>query len=226
MVSPQDDPMLLIWEKVSAIEPKISSLEPDGARCIIWRNRNDLDYLYDSGFVDTDRFKKEQWIDAFQEALRPDGSYRLTRDQWLAKRPFRYIGPTNPPFDPLTLKEGEWDKEEFEKVFRYNILPSTTISEEQFRKGFEKARKTAFSHGKVVINKPFKFSLKQALLLYPSPRRVREINVAEQREKLTALTAPVSAKTATAAKTAPSQFSSGPSKEQSIQDQLNRLLRK
>ncbi|HSA60245.1 MAG TPA: hypothetical protein VLJ37_11235 [bacterium] len=218
MVSQPSDPMMTIWEKVSVPQA-------GGMRCIVWRNRNDLDYLYDSGFVDTDQYRKEQWIDAFQDSLKPDGSYIVTKDQWLAKRAFRFDGPTGEPFDPLTLPEGEWDMDAFDKLLKQKILPSTTLTEENFRRGFEKARKTAIVNGKVVVNKMFKFNLKQIFLLYPSPRRNREMAVAEERMKLTPPKADKTSKAATGLSQA-SGFSTGPSKEQSIQDRLSRLLKK
>src|SRR5262249_30757370 len=128
---PIQDPMLVIWEKVS--QPF-----PEGRRCIQWRTRADIDYLYDTGFVDTDRYKKEEWIDAFKDSLLPDGSYLITREQWLAKGVYRFSGPTAAPFDPLSLQEGEWEVEEFEKILEEKIFPSTTLSKEIFRKAIDK----------------------------------------------------------------------------------------
>lgn len=207
--------MLAIWDKVS--QPS-----PDGQRYIVWRTRDDIDYLYDTGFVDTDRHKKEDWIDAFKDSLQADKTYRITKDQWLAKRPFRFNGPTSPPFDPLTLQEGEWEIEEFEKILKEKVFPSTTLSEEIFRKAIDKGKEKAFVGGKFILSKAFKFALKQAFILHPSPRRFRELAVAEARDELNkALEA---AQKARKGSTSKSGYVSGPSQERSAMDQLSRLL--
>lgn len=213
--------MQVIWDKTS--KP-----HPDGQRTIVWRDRYDLEFLYIMGFVDTDRFSKDEWIDSFRDSLQKDGSYRVTQDQWFAKRAFRYSGPVGPPLDPMSIHEGLWDMKEFETFLKEKILPSTTLTEEHFRKAIEKAKKTAIKDGKYVVNRVFKFALKQLLLTYPSPRRIREMSVLEAKHDLgmstPAKAAPQTAKPAASTVAQNSKFSEGPSAEKQTADKLSRLL--
>lgn len=221
MVSQAKDPMLLIWEQTAQVLP-------DGQKHIVWRDQYDLDYLYMTGFVDTDQFTREQWIEAFQDSLRPDGSYRVTLDQWLAKSHFRFNGLTGKPFDPMQLPERELDLDEFEKLLKEKILPSTTIPESQFRKAVEKTKDTSFRGGKFHLDRPFKINLSQLLLIYPSPRHNRELAVAKARLNLQKDMSVKAKTSATAARPVSpgSHYSSGPTQEKRMTDQLSRLLGK
>lgn len=208
--------MVAVWNETATILP-------DGISYIIWRDRYDLEYLYLTGFVDTDKHSKDDWINAFEDSRRPDGSYRVTKDQWLAKKHFRYEGPVGFPLDPMMLQEGLWEMKDFEKLLKEGILPATTLTEDHFRKAIEKTKDTAIKDGKYVVNRVFKFGLKQLLLTYPSPRRVREMSVAEARKS--SAVPPVAARTK-AVPTVPdkSKFSQGPSKERQTADKLSDLL--
>lgn len=207
--------MKAIWEAVS-------QAFPDGQKKIIWRNANDLQYLYETGFVDTDQFSLEQWTKAFEESRQPNGSYLVTEEQWLAKRSYRYNGPTGEPFDPLSMREGEWTPEEIEDLIANRLLPSTILKRESFDQMLAKGREMGrFINGKYIINKPFKFGLKQLLDFYPSPKRQRELAVQEARKKLKATkeTASVSKQ-----EVPTTGFATGPSKEKQMTDQLSKLL--
>lgn len=210
--------MQVIWDKTS-------TPHPDGQRYIVWRNRFDLEFLYLMGFVDTDRFSKEEWIDSFRDSLQKGGSYRVTQDQWFAKRIFRYSGPVGEPLDPLSLREGLWEMSEFETLLKEKILPSTTLKEDYFRGAIEKARKTAIKEGKYVVNRPFKFGLKQLLLNYPSPRRLREISVLEAKQGFASAPRKAAPQKAGPDKSIQkSGFSEGQSVEKQTADKLSRLL--
>lgn len=207
--------MLDIWEKVSV-------QAPDGQRTIRWPTRADIDYLYDTGFVDTDRFRKEEWLDAFKDSRQKGGSYIITKDQWLAKRPFRFNGPTREPFDPLALREGEWEVEEFERILKERLFPSTTLSEDLFRKAIDKRGEKAIVNGKFLVSKTLKLALKQALIFHPSPQRFRELAVSGAREEMKkALDASQKLRMGGASK---SGYASGPTNQQTAVDQLSKLL--
>lgn len=210
--------MQVIWDQTS--KPL-----PDGQRYIVWRNRYDLEFLYIMGFVDTDRFSKEEWIHSFGDSLQKGGSYRVTQEQWFAKRLFRYSGPVGAPLDPLTLREGLWEMGEFETLLKEKILPSTTLKEDYFRGAIEKAKKTAIKDGKYVVNRPFKFGLKQLLLTYPSPRRLREISVLEAKQGFASAPRKAAPQKAGPDKSIQkSGFSEGQSVEKQTADKLSRLL--
>ena len=120
-----NDPMKSIWDATAIAYP-------NGKTLIRWTSRNDLVYLYDIGFVDTDQFSPEQWIKSFEDSLQKDFSYLVTEEQWMAKRSYRYEGPTELPFNPLTMREGEWEPAELDAIVYQKILPSTTLKKEHF----------------------------------------------------------------------------------------------
>lgn len=220
MVSPSKNPMQAIWDSIA--QP-----DPDGNKYIHWRDRRDIEYLYDTGFVDTDKFSLKEWVEAFRDSLLPNESYRVTLDQWLAKTPFRYNGPTGQPFNPLTIREGEWSPEELWDLIEKQFLPATTLKRDHYEKMLQKGKEAGrFIDGKYIINKPFKFGLKQLVDTYASPKRRRELAVAEAREDLKR-EKPVLKPAQKPAASGPSQktsFTTGQSQEQKTADQLSKLL--
>ena len=94
------------------------------------------------------------------------------------------------------------------------------------RKGIEKTRDRNFVNGKFLLSKAFKFNVKQMLQLLPSPRRIRELSVAEALNGMQKKNPKKTVSAATAAAPVKSGYSKGPSKEQIMADQLKRLLSK
>lgn len=210
--------MKYIWEQVS---------QPDaqGRRLITYGGRNDLAYLYETGFVDTDKFKLEDWVEAFKDSLQKDGRYILNEQQWMLKKKYRYDGPIDPPFDPLTLPEKLWEPSDFERLLKEKILPALAIPEKTFRESLLRAKDKLFVNGKVNLEKQFKFALKQIFEMSPSPRRYREVSLAEALQK----TRPGAPSVGVAATPSPaaqqkSGFSKGPAASQAAVDQLSKLL--
>ena len=76
-----------IWNKVASIDAR-------EARSIIYKDENDLAYLYAQGFVDARNHTLEEWIEAFKDSRREDGSYRLSHSQWMAKKKYRPVSGT------------------------------------------------------------------------------------------------------------------------------------
>ncbi len=137
---------------------------------------HDLTHLYNTGFVDTDRHTLQQWIEAFAGSRQPDGSYSLTLEQWLEKEPYRYCKKVAPPFDPLTIREGEWEVDDWKQLIREKFLPETVIPYEKFDRAIEEARKKGeFKDGKILMIPAKKQSLKNLLDRYPSPTRRRAL---------------------------------------------------
>jgi hypothetical protein len=212
--------MKFIWEQVS--QP-----DPQGRRWIRYGGRHDIVYLYETGFVDTDKYPLNEWIDAFKDSLQKDGRYVLDENQWMAKKKYRYDGPIDAPFDPLSMPEKMWNPEEFEKLLKEKILPSMAIPEKIFRESLQRVKDRMFVNGKVNIDKQFKAVLKQIMETSPSPRRFREVSLAEAVKKM-GQGAPK-----TGVPSAPSQaaqqksgFAKGPAAGQAAVDQLSKLLGK
>ena len=210
--------MKYIWDKVS--KPSTES-----TRRIRYKDRKELEYLYQTGFVDTDQFSLDQWIAAFQDSLQPDGSYLLAEGQWMQKKKYRYAEPIDDPFDPLILREGLWEPTEFEKLLKEKILPSITVDEGTFRMLLKKERAKHFVDGKFKMDLQFKLGLIHILELAPSPRRFREIQFAGARARIVSgggATSPSMPSIPSVQQ--PSSFQMGPPSSKTAVDQLSKLL--
>lgn len=214
------DVMRFIWDQVS--QPG-----PGGKRFITYRNRKDLEYLYKTGFVDTDKHTLIQWMEAFKDSLQPNGSYLLSETQWMAKKPYRYEGSVFDPLDPLVLREGEWPKPDFEKLVSERVFPSLMIDKKVFDQAMERAKGSVSPGDKVLLTKEFKLALKRLLDTFPSPKRVRELSVQDARNK--SGQPPLQPQPAPARPQAP-QIKTSYTKDQAASktavDQLSKLLHK
>src|SRR3989338_4848154 len=90
------DIMEIMEEAMSWLWKRLAKKNDRGEEFILWTHA-DLEEMYHNGFVDTDKFTKEQWTKAFQSSRTPEGRYQITKDQWLEKNPFRYSGKVSPP---------------------------------------------------------------------------------------------------------------------------------
>lgn len=212
------DPMKFIWDGVS--QPSTSS--PASPRVIKYRDRNDLEYLYKTGFVDTDKFTLREWMESFKDSLQTNGEYILTESQWMKKGQYRYHGPVDPPFDPMEIREGSWTMKDLQKLMREKILPSLEVEEDFLTKSIFGGKPQPAGKEMVFINKQFKVNLQHLLTQRPTPRRMRELSLAQVKAK-SAVPGTPPAKT-----TVPqsSSFSQGPSSSKTTMDQLSRLLSK
>src|SRR5579885_1144140 len=91
---------------VRAIWDQVAPPGTNGKKVITFADRNDLVYLFCTGFVDERKFTLHDWVDSFQESLQEDNSYAVSEAQWMSKAKFRYSGPVGQPFDPMLLREG------------------------------------------------------------------------------------------------------------------------
>ncbi len=202
-----------IWDSVSI-------KTPDGKQFILFKKREDIEYQYCSGFVNESEFSLEEWVDSFSDSRMPNGMYLVSEEQWMDKVRFHYSGPVSDPFDPLTLREGEWSEEEMDELVREKILPSIYLSAEDFGKVFEAAKRHGLSvNGHYRINQATKEGLLDLINDCPSPRRVRELLRAEvraSRKGSTGLSQGIGA----------TGFTKGPSASQVAAERLGQLLKK
>lgn len=165
--------MEYIWEKV-----------PKTAEGFIHYLAGDVPYLYQNGFVDTNRFSYNEWKQAFKDCEQQDGTYLISKDKFLSLRRFRYGGPVFTPFDPYRVREGEWADEDLKKLFERSIKPSSGITEDIFWNSV-KALKDAGSvqNGKLWVDASVKKQLAYLIERFPSPRRRLEKEVHRIREE-------------------------------------------
>lgn len=165
------DAMEQIWEKVAA-------LNEQGKKVILYKNVSDLVFLYANGFVDTLQYKLEEWVQAFQDSQQKDGSFRITRPQWLAKKKYRYDGLVEKPFDPWQIKEREYSEKEFGVMLRAFIVPSTWLTPEAVPQVIANYKSHGkFKDGKILVNEEIRQDFARMLRLYPSPLRNLQISV-------------------------------------------------
>lgn len=154
----------------------------DGRKQIIIKNRTDLEYHYWSGFVDDEKFTIQEWVDAFQDSLLPNGMYLVTEDQWMEKAEYHYSGPIDPPWDPMTIREGEWGETELEELAWNRLKPNVYFPKEDFSKIIAEVKKTMpRANGKYLISRALKQDWTEFVNTYASPRRVLQMGVAQLR---------------------------------------------
>jgi hypothetical protein len=99
--------------------------------------KNDLPYLYYSGLVDTQRYKLEDWQQAFEDCLGEDGRYWVSHEKMLSLGKFRYGKTVNEPFDPMKMRMGKYDIDRLWQVFERSIIPSCALPKEFLKNIFD-----------------------------------------------------------------------------------------
>ncbi|EKD51518.1 MAG: hypothetical protein ACD_62C00241G0007 [uncultured bacterium] len=176
MPTPQQA-MEYIWNKI----PK----QDDGT---IRYQPGDLDYLYNNGFVNSRKYSREQWKSAFRAYARPDGTYRIKKNQFIALCVFREVSPLK-IFDASKIKDGPWTDEELRTLYHEAIVPSSELRPESFTVFVD----TLKEHGKVdakgllVLDEASKKALQELVETYPSPRvqldrEIKRIKNAQEKE--------------------------------------------
>ncbi len=136
----------------------------------------DIRQLYELGFVDTEAFTLEQWLDAFEPVRQMDGTYLLNRDEFLALDKYRYKGEIRIPFDAMEINEGKYTDEGLEDLIHASIMPSCGLPKEEQQKFYD-ALKKEFRQGDglILIKKPAKERIRALLNASPSPLRRLEV---------------------------------------------------
>ncbi len=173
MTEENKDPMDYIWEKV-----------PKTAAGFIHYLSGDIPYLYQNGFVDTNRFSYKEWQQAFDDCKQADNSYLISKNKFLSLRRFRYEGPLFVPFDPYRVREGEWTDEDLKKLFERSIKPSSSITEDIFWNSVKALKDSgSLQNGKLLVDDTVKKQLAYLIERFPSPRRRLEKEVHRIREE-------------------------------------------
>lgn len=201
--------MEYIWERI----PK----QKDGKT--IRYLEGDLAYLYYHGFVDTNRYKLENWKNALLMFKQKDGSYVLTKDQFMILRKFRYVNVSYEPLDPYKLEEGPWPDKALKGLYVKTIARATTIPEKVFFEAVDILKKAGHTdkQGQLVIDINFKKLLNNLLIKYPSPRTILEEEVARLKKERTVRSE------AHQKNPDGSNFTIGQTDKESKLDELNRL---
>jgi len=203
---------------LKAMWDKVAKPGADGNKYIVIKNRSDLEYHFWSGFVDDDKYTLQNWVDAFKESLLPNGIYLVTERQWMEKAEYHYSGPIYPPWDPMTIREGEWSEEDLDDLTREKIQPSVNFSKDDFSKVYAEVKKDMpKKDGKFLISRDLKIEWTTFINTYASPKRVLSIGVYQLKA--------VQQGQPEAGPLGPgSGFSKGPAAGQQVADKLSQLI--
>ncbi len=172
------------YKALKEIWARVSIKAPDGKNYILFKVRDDIVYLYCTGFVDEKKHTLKEWVEAFDDSRMPNGMYMVGEDQWMDKVRFRYSGPVGQPFDPMSVREGDWPEAAMEKLIQEKILPAVYFTEPEFRSIWNEARATFYKDGIYRISAAVKNDLKSLLDSYPSPAQVRALGILEAKLNL------------------------------------------
>lgn len=142
-------------------------------------------YLYEVGFVYTTQFSFEEWEKAFEPYKQVDGTYLISKNQFIALGKYKAPDLVKKPLDPMKLREGWYDTHSWHEFCVKSVIPSTTLTVEQLVEAEKKMKDEGqIVDGKILVDKQVKLRLKFMLDNFPSPARRRELAVAEAYENL------------------------------------------
>lgn len=157
--------MDFIWQSVDKAD--------DGC---IYYSLEFIDFLWDHGFVDTQKFPRQAWRSAFEPFKQAGGAFKLNRAEFLSLEKYRYAGEIHIPFNPLLINEGKYTDEGFEQLAADSLRPSCGLEEPPFRLFIEEL-KSEFRQpdGLILVKAPAKQKIKKLLDENPSPLRRLEM---------------------------------------------------
>ena len=80
-----------------------------------------IDFLWDHGFVDTQKFSRQVWRSAFEPYKQANGSFKLNQAEFFTLDKYRYTGEIYCPFDAMQINEGKYTDEGFEQLSQDSI---------------------------------------------------------------------------------------------------------
>src|SRR3989338_455083 len=135
-----------------------------------------VDFLWDNGFVDTKKFKRERWDVAFEPFKQADGLFKLTHEEFLTLNKYRYSGEIHIPFDAMRINEGKYTDEGFGQLVSDSIAPSCAFADPELQKFVgELTKEFKQPDDLILIQKSAKFKIKKLLEDSPSPLRRLEL---------------------------------------------------
>lgn len=137
---------------------------------------DDVETLWKTGFVDTEKTSLAEWCALFEPHRQADGTFLLNRASFLKLDAYRYTGEIRIPFDALDINEGQYTDQGLEELVTLSIRPSCGLAIDKLRT-FVNALKKSFRNpkGLIEIRRAAKLKIKKLLDEYPSPLRNLEL---------------------------------------------------
>lgn len=194
---------------------------------------DDVDSLWWTGFVDTEKYPLNVWRKAFEPFRQEDDSFIVNRDDFLALERYRYTGEIRIPFDAMKINEGKYTEEGLQELLELSVAPSCGKSPQELKE-FMDELKQRFRQpdGLITVGRPFKMELQGLLDYFPSPLRCLELILDRMIEEGGAdkvageMLADETARATTEAAKQVSRFSAAPTTKAEVQSQRLRNLQK
>jgi len=136
----------------------------------------DITTLWESGFVDTERYDLETWKRVFEPYKQEEDAYLLNKEEFLKLDDYRYKGEIHIPFDAMQINEGKYTDEGLDELVTLSIIPSCRMLRDQIHSFFETLKRDfRDDDGLITIKEEAKQRIKALLESNPSPLRNLEI---------------------------------------------------
>lgn len=147
---------------------------PDGNS--IRYTQQDVEQLWQLGFVDTEKYGLDEWMAVFEPYRQADGSFVLSRDEFLSLDRYRYTGEIRIPFDAMRINEGRYTDEGLDDLVEASIAPSCSLPPDKLEAFFDAIKKDFRDKDNLIeIRKPAKERIKALLDAHSSPLRNLEL---------------------------------------------------
>ncbi len=162
--------MEFIWETVE---------RPDNGDRMVYA-KQDVEALWELGFVDTERFPKQDWFEALEPFLEQDGNFRFNKAEFLSLDSYRYQGDIKVPFNALEINEGKYSDEGIQVLVVLSVAPSISLSKAELGKKVDVLKqKYRQKDGLILIKMPAKQEIRSWIDDNPSPLHRLELLFAD-----------------------------------------------
>ncbi|MBI4211590.1 MAG: hypothetical protein HY540_03035 [Deltaproteobacteria bacterium] len=160
------DFMSYLWENLDKTE--------DGEH--VCYTPEDIDALWEMGFVDTKQFSLATWHEAFAAYRTSNKSVIISKVAFFNLDRYRYKGEIRIPFDAMKINEGQYTEEGLGELFDVSVKPSVKLSTSELSM-FLKKLKADFRNPNhlIKIGPEAKLRIKKLLDQHPSPLRNFEL---------------------------------------------------
>ncbi|MBI2342990.1 MAG: hypothetical protein HYV02_01425 [Deltaproteobacteria bacterium] len=136
----------------------------------------DIELLWQLGFVDTTQFAMEAWQNAFAPFRTTQGTYILSKPDFMTLDHYRYQGELYAPFEPRLINEGQYTDEGFQELVDASIAPSCGWNHRTLQQQIDTLKKEIRQPGGLLtVDRTAKARIQQWLEEHPSPLRRLEL---------------------------------------------------
>lgn len=136
----------------------------------------DVEALWHLGYVDTELYPLDTWMNAWAPYQQSDHSYVLSEAEFTSLDRFRYKGELYAPFDPALINEGQYTDEGFQELIDASVAPSCAYPRAELHLKVEELKsQIRLGNGLLDVTLLAKRELATWLTECPSPLRRLEL---------------------------------------------------